>query len=175
VLATFSAKATTLTFDDLHGAGAMPAGYAGLTWDPQWNYYDAPQPPYNPSSGATRLYTHNFGGWIKFGSDVTFNGSWVASSNAGQQMYWEGYQDGVKLFESIHLAGGAQQYINVNWAGVDEVRFVSTAYDFFIIDDLSFTTSVPDSAPTALLFGLAGCIVIAWRRSASRIDNRVAR
>ncbi len=75
-----TSNATVINFDDLTGQDKLPIGYAGLDWDPQWMYYDSVQDPYNPSSPPTRIYTHNYGGWIKFGEEVTFNGSWIATS-----------------------------------------------------------------------------------------------
>jgi len=150
-------QAGVLDFEDLSGFGPLPANYAGLSWDANWNYYDFSQPPYNPSSGVVRIYTHRFGGWIDFGADVTFQGSWVASLDVGQEMYWEGYHNGAKIFESAHLSGGAQNFINVNWPGVDYVNFVSTSFDYFVIDDVKFnhTDRVPDSSSTAVNLALA--------------------
>lgn len=133
-----SVGAVTIDFEDLNGSAYLPVGYAGLTWDPEWVYYDNYQPPYFASSGDERIYTHNYGGWIKFGQDVTFLGSWVASYDDGQTMYWEGYQDGNLLYTSAALYGGDADWINVVWAGVDEVRFVCTTYNHFIIDDIMY-------------------------------------
>jgi hypothetical protein len=150
-------QAAVLDFEDLTGDGSLPPNYAGLSWDPNWTYYDDAQPPYNPSSGVQRIYTHNFGGWIDFGTDVTFQGSWVASLDVGQEMYWGGYDNGVKVFESAHLLGGAQNHLNVNWPNVDYVNFVSTSFNYFILDDIKFngTNRVPDSSSTALNLFLA--------------------
>jgi len=155
MLGSANASVITLNFDDLTGSGSLN-NYAGLTWDANWTYYDDSQPPYNPSSGATRLYTHNYGGWIDFGADVTFLGSWVASSDQGQTMYWEGYNDNVLVYTSASLSGGVQAWLNVNWANVDYVKFVSTSYNYFIIDDVKYDSGqnpVPEPA-TMMLFGL---------------------
>jgi hypothetical protein len=165
-------QADVLDFEDLSGAGIVPPNYAGLSWDANWNYYDDPQSPYDPSSGVERIYTHNFGGWIDFGTDVTFQGSWVASADVGQEMYWEGYDNGVKIFESSHLSGGAQAYINVNWPGVDYVNFVSTSFNHFVVDDIKFNrpNGVPDTTSTALNLMLAlGSLGIVSARTKRRI------
>src|SRR5262245_61477422 len=91
-------QAEVLDFEDLTGDGALPADYHGLTWE-NWNYYDAPQPPYFPSSGVERVY-NTFGevAVLKFGAHVTFNGLWLAGY--GFDQYVEGYDNGVKVFES---------------------------------------------------------------------------
>ena len=150
-----NAKATVINFDNLVGQGHLPGSYAGLTWDSHWCYYDWSQPPYNPSSGSVRIYSHNYGGWIDFGEDVTFQGSWIASRNVGQEMYWEGYSDGIKIFESRHVSGGVQTFLDVWWPNVDYVKFVSTSYDFFILDDIKYNENAPVPEPsTILLLGL---------------------
>ena len=156
------AGATVLDFEDLIGSAQLPGDYAGLTWDSHWMYYDWSQPPYNPSSGKVRIYTHNYGGWIDFGEDVTFQGSWVASADVGQEMYWEGYHDGIKIFESPHLLGGVQTFLNVSWANVDYVKFVSTSYNHFILDDITYNENAPVPEPSTIilmgigLIGMAG-------------------
>ena len=155
VFAVGLASATVIDFEDLSGKGDLSSNYAGLTWDSDWKYYDESQPPYNASSGTQRIYTHNYGGWIDFGEDVTFNGSWVASADVRQEMYWEGYDNGVKIYESTHLFGGVQQFIDLAWVGVDYVEFVSTSYNYFILDDIKYNEGTPVPEPaTMLLFGL---------------------
>jgi len=162
-----NAAVVTLDFEDLSGSGALPTDYAGLTWDSHWQYYDWPQPPYNPSSGVERIYTHNYGGWIAFGTDVTFLGSWVATNDAGQETYWEGYDDGVKKYESSHLLGGVQDWISVSWSGVDYVNLVSTHYDYFIVDDVRYDDYVIPEPSALIIWSLLGALGITvgwWRR-----------
>jgi hypothetical protein len=159
-----AASAVVLDFEDLSGKANLPTNYHGLTWDSHWQYYDYPQSPYNPSSGFVRIYTWNYGGWINFGTDVIFQGSWVASYDVGQTMYWEGYHQGTKIFESAHLSGGAQAYLNVNWPGVDYVNFVCTAYDYFIIDDVKYNVIPLPGAIWLLGTGLLGLGATSWRK-----------
>jgi len=158
------ADAITLNFDDLSGNGPLPGGYAGLTWT-DWNYYDAPQSPYNPSSGAERIY-NQFGvvPTVKFGQDVTFVGAWFAGYSLDQ--YFEGYNNGVKIIESAHTLNDQSPfglYVILNWAGVDEIRVQSGSGNHYILDDLQYEVAgVPDSGLTVLLLGMAlsglGCV-----------------
>lgn len=147
-----TAALITLDFEDLSSYGSLPEHYAGLTWDSNWNYYGFSQPPYNPSSGNIRIYTHNYGGWIDFGEEVSFYGSWVASSDYDQEMYWEGYQDGILMYTSASLYGGDSDWINVSWENVDMVRFISTSFNHFILDDISYDPdpgAYPNTSPVA--------------------------
>ena len=54
-----AAHATVVTFDSLSGAGTVADGYGGIQWNGNWQYYDSPQDPYNPASGAERVYPTN--------------------------------------------------------------------------------------------------------------------
>jgi hypothetical protein len=136
------AKQTTINFDDLTGSGSLPANYAGLTWDSSWLYFNNPSPPYTPSSGTCRIFTYNSSAWINFGRKVNFYGSWVSNALAYSHVYWEGYRDGVKVYESEHLYGPADGWIYVNWEDVDYVKIVTSYPGYFIIDDVMY--SVPD-------------------------------
>ena len=179
---TASAALITLDFEDLSSSGSLPEHYAGLSWDSHWNYYGFYQPPYNPSSGIMRIYSHNYGGWIDFGEEVTFYGSWVATTDAisydeyAQEVYWQGFRDEVLMYTSESLYGGDCGWINVSWEDVDMVRFVSTSFNHFILDDISYDPdpgSAPDPSPVAepatlMLIG-TGLLGLAGTRKRKRV------
>jgi len=153
------AATVVLNFDDLVGQAAVPGNYAGLSWDPNWTYYDFAQGPWwSPFSGNTRIYTHNFGGWIKFNQTVQFQGANIGS-DVPSIAHWEGYLNGVLQYTSAptptyqwrgFLASGSNLL-------VDEVRLVDTALDYFIVDDLTYSTQVPEPGAMLLLgSGLLG-------------------
>ena len=118
--------ADVLDFEDLIGQAQLPSNYGGLTWDNNWTYYDWSQPPFDASSGNVRIYTHNFGGYVDFGSDVTFLGSWVASADVGQEMYWEGYNDGVKVRVDASRATRRSSTSTGTWTTSTSSRRAST-------------------------------------------------
>ena len=172
-LSSIQANATTITlgFDDI-GQGTISQNYGGLDWDQRWNVWDSAfSSYYPPKSNPNVLYSHNASLVTKFGSNVTFLGSWIASVNAGQSLWWEGYVNGVKIFESAHLAGGTTQFLSLNWAGVNEVRYVTSGTNqYSIIDDFTYSTDgpsapVPEPSTFILLgIGIAGAVLVRRRK-----------
>ena len=157
VLAVGSAQADVINFDDLIGQAQLPIGYAGLNWDTNWTYYDWSQPPYTPASGRTRVYTHNYGGWIDFsplGVPVTFDGAYFSGYNYAV-MHFEGYLGGTLVGTSGTLApSSTPTFLNANFGGpVDYVNVVCATFDYFVMDDVTFT---PVPVPGAVLLGLLG-------------------
>lgn len=152
-------QAAVLSFEGLGSNVALPSNYAGLTWDSSWISWDSSlSSEYVPGTGSNVIYSHNYGGWINFGQDVTFQGSWIASANVGQTMYWEGYNNGQLVGKSEELVGGAQKFVSVDWT-VDYVKFVSSSYNHFVLDDITYEekTAVPEPASLLLLgLGLLG-------------------
>ena len=138
-------NATIVHFDYLKGGGAgayLPAGYAGLTWDPTWFFWSWDEEPYTPHSPETRISSHNFGGWIDFsplGHDVEFVGAWFSGYNL-TQVHFEGYNDGILVGTSESLAPGeVPAFLEAGFSGpVDRVVVVSTAFNFFCMDDLTY-------------------------------------
>jgi hypothetical protein len=131
-------QATTLSFEDLPGTGSVPSNYAGLTWA-NWVHYDQPLPPFNAGSGQVRLFPQTNTATIQFGQDVTFVGAWLAGHAFDQ--YFEGYKNGIKLFESSHVANDGSnfgQLFTLNWSGVDEIRFQAPLPDQTAFDDLEY-------------------------------------
>jgi hypothetical protein len=155
------ASPTVIGFDDLTGGGAgfsLPAGYAGLNWDPEWFYWDAPQPPYNPSSPMTRIASWNYGGWIDFspiGLPVIFEGAYFSGYDLAT-VHFEGYLGGSLVGTSDSLApSSTPTFLAANFPGpVDYVNVVCQSSDYFAMDDVTFTP-VPE-ASTLFLFGSGG-------------------
>ncbi|MGA1839094.1 MAG: hypothetical protein ACMUIU_00575 [bacterium] len=170
LITNIQAAPITLTFEDLPQVylQLLPSDYAGLTWENHWAawYQEDPSKGFFPtSSGNFGIYLHDpKTGWIDFGHEVTFFGSWVASSvDVGQEYYWEGYKNGLKIYESNHLAGGEKDWITVNWSGVDYVNFVSLNADVprYIIDDIKYssTSPIPEPSTYLLFFGLVAILM----------------
>lgn len=174
LLACANAHAVVLDFEDLSGDGGLPSNYAGLTWV-NWNYYDGSQPPYYASSGFQRIYnTYGSVPSLQFGADVTFEGLWMAGYSWGQ--YVEGYNNGVKIYESAHIANDPSStfgvYFSLGWAGVDEIRVQSPEGNHYIVDDVEYNTaSVPDGGLTLGLLGGAMVGLSALRRRVSQAHN----
>jgi VPDSG-CTERM motif len=164
-------QATTLTFEDLGTAtGSVPSNYAGLTWT-NWVHYGQPLPPFDPSSGQVRLLPQTTTATILFGQDVTFVGAWLAGHAFDQ--YFEGYNNGIKIFESSHAANDGSnfgQLFTLNWTGVDEIRFQAGSPDQTAFDDLQYNIveSVPDGGSTVCLLSFASLGLVALRRKLSR-------
>ncbi len=179
-----TSQAVTLDFEDLSGGGAVPANYAGLDWSSGWNHYTSADAPYHPSSGSSRVY-NEFGnlGVIRFNADVTLHSLWIAGY--GYDQYVEGYDDGVKLFESVHMPSGEATFgllLSLDWSGVDEIRIQSSnwGYNHYILDDLAFSpsvveerfvqrTSVPDAGGSAAMLGAGVVAVSLIRRRTQRV------
>ncbi len=154
-------QATVLNFEGLDSNVALPSNYAGLTWDSAWISWDSGLSSDYPSlSQSNVIYSHNYGGWIDFGQDVTFQGSWVASGDMDQTMWWEGYNDGQLVGTSEVLSGGDKKFVAVDWT-VDYVKFVSSSYNHFVLDDITYEkkTAIPEPASLLLLgLGLLGLL-----------------
>ena len=104
-----TAHATVVNFDDLVGDGAVPAGYGGVSDWGSWLFYDDIQPPYNPASGAQRIYdVPGAPTLISFGGDRIFNGAYFAGfgvdDNTGAgNVHFELYNDSVLVWTSASL------------------------------------------------------------------------
>ena len=137
-------QGTTLSFEDLPGPpGQVPSNYEGLTWT-NWVHYGTPLSPFNPGTGQVRLFPQTTTAKIQFGQDVTFVGAWLAGQAYDQ--YFEGYKNGIKLFESSHIANDQSNFgqsFTLNWTGVDEIRLQAGDADRTAFDDLQYNTCTP--------------------------------
>lgn len=158
---------TVINFDDLMGQGFLPAGYAGLGWSSGWEYYDWAQEPYNPASGATRIYDNAYEvPTIDFSAlgSVTFEGAYFAGGNS---VYMTGYLEGALVGTSSTLyLNGTPTFLAANFGGdVDLVRLHVTNGSF-VMDDVTYSggsnPTIP--APAALLLGSLGTGLVGWMR-----------
>jgi len=135
---SYTSKEIVLTFDDLEGGDAdtpLPVGYEGLSWDPEWFYWDAEEDPYTPHSPDTRISSLNYGGWIDFSplpQDVEFSGAWISGYNL-TKIYFQGYHEGTLVGTSATLTPSGP---------VDKVVVVGSAWNFFCIDDITYKEQV---------------------------------
>lgn len=153
------ASADVINFDDLFGQGPMQDGYGGVAdWHSGgWYYYDWDQPPYNPHSGKTRLYSTVGGNEFTFAHDVVLDGAWFSGNgtqNGFPPISWSLYYKGNLVHTSNTLdCSDIPTYMPTGYNGlVDRVQVNGTT-DFFVMDDLTY--NVPGPASVSLL-GLAG-------------------
>jgi len=172
-LAASFASATVVTFDDLGADGLVPADYAGLDWSgSSWFQYAGEQAPYTPHSGDRRATLGFDGGSatsaIGFLTPSTFQGAWFAGFqgvNVAIDLYFGGQL--VASTATLDL-GDNPAFLGSGYNGlVDRLVFRSNDPAFFVMDDLSFASAVPEPASGALaLGGLAvAALVIRRRRS----------
>ncbi|WP_431264218.1 PEP-CTERM sorting domain-containing protein [Roseateles chitinivorans] len=167
-------SATVVTFDDLGDDGFVPAHYAGLDWSASsWFQYAGEQAPYTPHSGDRRA-TLGFDGSsatsaIGFLTPSTYQGAWFSGF------------DGVSVAVDLYLGGAlvastsllnlsdSPAFLGSGYAGlVDRLVFRSNDPAFFVMDDLTFASAVPEPASGALaLGGLAVAALVIRRRKAA--------
>jgi len=156
--------AITLDFEDLTGSGGLPSNYAGFANWVGWNYYDAPQPPYNATSGVERVYTGV--GTIDIGTDVVFLGAMFngyGSANGFPPLTVDMYNNNVLVAsDSFDLNGsGNATLIGGNYGGAVDYIQISGPMGFFVMDDFSYR---PVPEPVTLIALGAGLAAIARKR-----------
>jgi len=144
----------------------------GFPWgQDKWVHIDSFLPPYFANSGSQRVYNMSGQlGVIKFNQDVTLNSLWLAGY--GYNQYVEGYSNGAKVFESVHMPnnlGAFGTLLTLNWVFVDEIRIQSSdgSYNHYVLDDLTYTVPaalVPDAGSSAMLLSCALASLAAFRR-----------
>ena len=156
------AGATVLSFDDIGVEGTVPDAYGGLDWSAAgWTAFSTEQEPYTAHSGSGRAAT----GWgaddaaslIRFVAPATFQGAWMAGV-AGATVSFQLYAGGQLVATSATLDPSATPtFLPSGYAGlVDAVQVHSPAHAYFVMDDFSFTTAVPEPQSVLLMvLGLA--------------------
>ena len=171
------AAATVLTFDDLSGTGSVPTNYGGLTFN-NWFYSNVPDPAYPPKSGATNLFTGDFGpsvtdgnASISFAAPIVLDGAYFSGYSG---VSFKLYNSGILVRVSDALPdGGASGYgptfLSSGYAGTVDKIVVSGIQGYYAMDDLTYHISaVPEPDIAALwLLGLAGVGIAARRRGQS--------
>lgn len=167
VSATNGAAQTVVGFDDLNASGALPTGYGGINWGPGWTYYSQDQDPYNPNSGAVRIYNYDTPAYFTFSAATQFNGAYFAGptiTNAFFSLFLNNAL--VHTSQSIVLTS-TPTFLNSGYTGlVDRVQ-VNSRPGFFVMDDVSYGSATVTPEPismTLLGTGLAGIAAARRRR-----------
>ena len=166
------ASAAVLTFDDIGAEGTVPAAYGGLDWSAAgWTAFDTEQDPYNAHSGNWRAAT----GWgaddaaslIRFPTPATFQGAWMAGLG-GATVSFQLFAGGQLVASSATLdASATPTFLASGYAGmVDAVQVHSPAHAYFVMDDFSFTASVPE--PQSVLLMALGLVLVGGLARARR-------
>ena len=167
------ASATVLTFDDIAGDDLVAAHYGGLDWSAgDWFAFSGAQAPFTAHSGNVRI-TSDFGDAdaataIGLGAGRIFEGAWFAGYE-DVDVTFKLYDHGTLVATSSTLATSATPtWLTSGYAGlVDEVIVSSAAQGAWVMDDLTFSSAVPEPASTALMVaGLLALAAAARRRCA---------
>ncbi|HVP54009.1 MAG TPA: PEP-CTERM sorting domain-containing protein [Candidatus Eisenbacteria bacterium] len=168
--ATYALAATTdCNFDTLPGDGIVPDGYCNITWGGVWSYYLDAQPPYNPFSPPTRVYAPSTGaGEYSFvlNSPAVFQGAYFAGYSFAT-VYFDLYDSSHNLlWTSASLdPSDVPTWLASGYSGlVSEVGVYSLANDFYVMDDVTYGTAIPEPGTLALLATGAVGAIGAFRR-----------
>ena len=145
------ARATVVGFDDLTGYAPVPAGYAGLTWDPYWFCADQAAWPglaHSPSRFIFNRQTADNLRSFDFPAPVFFNGAWVAAYNMPYStasmrfVCYGGVAHNVWLGSSSWLPLGATPaYLATDIDGVTRVFAEYSNSGQFLLDDLTYNAA----------------------------------
>jgi len=162
------ASAVTLNFDDLVDNGIyhstpVPYGYGGLQWY-DWNYYSWSNPPYNPTSGSTRLLCeqplHRIAQpFVRSDTGMIFEGaSFTGYEGAGYGVMFRLYRNGALVFDSPSYlwTSATPQFLASGYTGVVDLVEVHGNFAFAAMDDFTFTAVPEPSAFAILSLGLSG-------------------
>ncbi len=173
---------TVVNFDDLSGSGVVADGYAGMTWNGAWLFYDTAQTPYSPSSPFTRIYNGSglAAASFQWASPVVFDGAFINGRPEAGNVFFNLYNGPTLVATSgsyVPDANDVGQFLSSGFAGlVDRVEVVSgNSLAFFIVDDVTYNSAV-SSVPElnrnnmALPLLFTTCLLLALqRRPLSRV------
>ncbi|UCV07575.1 PEP-CTERM sorting domain-containing protein [Dechloromonas denitrificans] len=167
-----AASATVLTFDDIGSDGFLPSNYGGLNWVVDgWTAFSGEQAPFAAHSGDFRITTQ-WGGddvaaTIGLITPTVFQGAYFAGLS-GAEVSFKLYLGGNLVGTSALLNPSATPtFLTSGYNGlVDTVVVSSKEHAGFVMDDFTFTASVPEPETYALMLAGLGLLGFARRRAA---------
>ncbi len=183
-LGSLSARATTLTFEELNPAPAlydvMPTPYNGFTFG---GWFFGPDSVYTPASGTIDLFTDyadpanpgdlivtNSNNQITSPTPFYFDGAWFSGYSGATFELWLG---GALVHTSDTLADapGSDPYqptfLSSGYSGQIDKIIVSAVQGYYAMDDFTFrrdVVSIPEPQTYALVLLAIGICGIARRR-----------
>lgn len=163
---------TVVDFEGLPDPGypvAIPTGYAGLDWGSGWNYWTTIRDYYLPHSGGVVAYAHSPVSTFGLSSPTVFQGAFLSGpTDRSPSAFFRLFLGDALVHTSGDVAfGPTPLFIGSGYSGlVDRVEIVNSQPYFWVVDDLTFGTTVtPEPVSMVLLgSGLAGLGAAARRR-----------
>lgn len=184
LLCTSLASAAVIDFDDLSGNPSNPIadGYQGFNWTTLGSIASSEFPNSGFEAGVVSGSNAAFN---FFASDVSislasegsfdFIGAFFTAAWIGDYFHeisFEGWLDGVLVYSldsAIALANDSPTWIQLDWAGIDQLNIYSnlSGWDQWVMDDFTVTVnaaSVPESSGLVMmLMGLIGVSLLRRR------------
>lgn len=169
-LSVASAHAELITFDDLPSDLAVPNGYHGFDWtqvhliDPDTGFSGSGYDTGRRSAPNVAFDYDGGGGEFSRAAPFDFNSVHVASAWFDQYVEFQGWRGPdllYQLFVAVHTHGS--RFVNVNFLGVDRVRFQGTGGSQVVLDDLRINAATSVAEPPMLALCLAVALTAARR------------
>lgn len=158
------ASATVLTFDNLQADGLVPSNYGGLDWSAStWFTFGTEQAPFAAHSGEVRATlgwdSSEGGSSIRFNAPASFQGAYFAGFDGVEVSFKLYLNDQLVGTSTILHASGIATFLSSGYAGlVDRITVASNDHANFVMDDFTFSATVPEPQSAALI--LAGLAVV---------------